>query len=212
MHAPRLALFAPLFVLFVLAGCGGGDDATKPIVPADGLPAGTPQADSPAHLAARLEATWESQVEAEYAKLLTDDFRFHFSLANDPVLVDHYGDNWRRDDEVAALTHLFDGFTNTSGDPIPGATEIELTMNGMVAQDDSSHADSTAHYRKLVVTTFGGTIEIPGTPESVLYSLSSRQELYLVRGDAAVLPAGTTPDSTRWYVRGWDDQIGRAHV
>jgi hypothetical protein len=55
MRLTNLVLVLP-FVL--LAGCGGGDNSTKPVVPpSDGLPEGTPQADSPAHLMQRLEAT-----------------------------------------------------------------------------------------------------------------------------------------------------------
>ena len=26
-----------------------------------------------------------------------------------------------------------------------------------------------------------------------------------MRGDAAVLPSGAIADTTRWYIRGWDD-------
>jgi hypothetical protein len=56
-----------------------------------------------------------------------------------------------------------------------------------------------------VVTTMDGTIEFPDEPDTLTYSLSSRQEFFVVRGDAAVLAAGVAPDPTRWYVRRWDD-------
>jgi len=205
MSNARLPLFASWLMLLLLAGCGGGDKTTKPIVPSDGLPAGTPAADTPQHLTARLEATWESQVEAEYAKLLTEDFRFHFSLASDPTLAAIYGDNWKRADEIDALTHLFHGFTNAVSDTILGASTIDLTLVGVQYTSDLDHADSTAQYKKVVITSFEGTIEVPTAPEPSVYSISSRQELYLVRGDAAVLPAGVVADSTRWYLRGWED-------
>src|SRR5262245_246632 len=104
-------------VLLLLSGCGGGDKSTKPVVPHDGLPNGTPAADSPIHLVERLEATLDSQVEAQYALLLTDDFRYQFSAASDPVLVDQFPD-WNRTDEVAAITHLFDGFENSMGQAV----------------------------------------------------------------------------------------------
>jgi len=201
----RLLRFASLIVLFSLAGCGGGDKTTKPIVPSDGLPAVTPQADTPAHLAQRLEATWESQVETEYAKLLTDDFRFHFSPASDPVLVETYGNNWKRSDEIEALTHLFHGFTNAESDTIPGANSIDVTLTGVQYAYDFEHPDSTAQYKKMVITSFNAAIEVPTEPEPSTFPISSRQELYLVRGDAAVLPAGSPADSSRWYVRRWED-------
>lgn len=203
MNASRLVPFALLLVL--LNGCGGGDKTTKPIVPADGLPAGTPAADSPAHLAQRLEATWENEVETEYAKLLTDDFRFHFSASSDPLLVQAYGDNWKRADEIAALTHVFHGFINAHSDTIPGASAIALSLVGVQYAADFDHPDSSTYYKKVVVALFDGMFEFPSDPSSITYPISSRQELYLVRGDAAVLPAGMAADSTHWYVRRWDD-------
>jgi 5-keto 4-deoxyuronate isomerase len=203
MRAFRPAFLASVLVGLALAGCGS-DKTTSPLVPADGLPAGTPQADSPAHLAARLEATWESQVETEYAKLLTDDFQFHFSVASDPDLVVAYGHDWDRAHEIAALTHLFDGYTTSSSEVVPGASTIDLAFTGLQYGTDPDHADSTAQYQRLVITDLGGLIEISTTP-STAYQISSRQELYLVRGDAAVLPAGAVADTTRWYVRGWED-------
>jgi hypothetical protein len=205
MRASRPASLATLLVLFSLAGCSGDDKTTKPVVQSDGLPAGTPQADSPQHLATRLEATWESQVEGEYGKLLSDDFRFHFSLNSDPELVNQYGDNWKRADEIAAFTHLFHGFMNTGGMSIPGASRIDLTLTGSSYGNDFDHGDSTAQYRHLVVTNFDLQVEVPTVPEPVLYSISSRQELFLVRGDAAVLPAGAAADTTHWYIRRWED-------
>jgi hypothetical protein len=201
MRASRLAAFASLLLL--LAGCG--HKSTKPAVPADGLPAGTPQADSPAHLATRFEATFDSQVEDEYAKLLTADFRFHFSSAADPNLVSQYGDNWKRADELACISHLFDGFTNSVGEVVPGASRIDLTLTGIQDVADSAHADSTAHYRKFIVTSLNGTLEVPTSPDPTTYEMSSRQEFYMVRGDAAVLGAGQAATADRWYIRRWDD-------
>ena len=192
---------APIFALFALlafAGCGSDDNPTKPVPPADGLPAGTPAADTPAHLAQRLEATWENQVEGEYAKLLTDDFRFHFSAASDPTLVAVYGDNWKRADEIDALTHLFHGFTNAVSDTVLGASSIDVTLIGVQYANDPEHPDSTRQYQRIVITDFAGDIEVPTTPDPTSYQISSRQELYLVRGDAAALPAGSLADTTRW--------------
>jgi hypothetical protein len=202
----RLKFFASGLFLFVLVGCGGGDKTTKPIVPSDGLPAGTPAADSPEHLAMRLEATWENEVEAEYAKLLTDDFRFHFSLASDPLLAAAYGDNWKRADEIDALTHLFHGFRNADSDTIPGANSIALSLIGVQYGNDPDHPDSTAQYRKVVITTLDGSIEVPNPPsEPIVHHISGRHELYLVRGDAAALSPGAARNTTHWYLRRWED-------
>ena len=204
MRPSRLALILPF--AFLLAGCGG-DNSTAPVVPpSDGLPAGTPKADSPAHLMERFEKTWEFKSEAQYALLLSEDFRFHFSAASDPVLVDHYGDNWRKADEVAAITNLFHGFANEFGEQVPKASTIDMTLYGVqYLSSDPDHPDSTAHYRKVIVTSMDMNIEVAASPEPILYHVSSRQEYYLVRGDAAVLASGASADTTHWYMRKWDD-------
>jgi hypothetical protein len=205
MHAARLSLFVPLFSLLVMAGCGGGDKATQPVVPpSDGLPAGTPAADSQPHLAQRLEKTLEWKVEVEYAKLLTNDFRYGFSVASDPVLVNQFP-NWGRTDELAAMTHLFHGFTNAYDEVVPGATSIDLALNGVQYTADPDHADSTAQYGRIIITNLDGTIVVPGATEPITYQISARHEFRVVRGDAGVLPDGAIADSTRWYLRRWDD-------
>jgi len=190
--------------LLLLAGCGGGDKTTKPVLPSDGLPAGTPAADSPTHLIQRFEATWEYEVEAQYALLLTDDFRFKFSAAADPELVDRYP-NWGRVDDIASTTHLFDGFENSTGTAVPGASHIDLTLTGVSQGPDFDHADSTAQYQKIVATVMFGEITVPVPPDEIVYSINARQEFFLVRGDAAVLPTGVAADTTRWYIRRWED-------
>jgi hypothetical protein len=192
----------PLLLIIALVGCGGGDKIVGdpwPVPPGD-----LPQADSPVHLVQRLEGSWKFQDLPEYRKLLAEDFRFRFSPLSDPMLVDRYP-NWGVDDEVESARHLFEGFTNSSGELVPAAIQIELTLVGIAFEDDSTHADSTAHYRKVVVASMVGTIEFPGQSEPLIYSLSSRQEFLLVRGDAAVLAQGVAADSTRWYLRRWDD-------
>ena len=204
MNASRSKQFLCGLTLLVLAGCGGGDKTTKPIVPSDGLPAGTPAADSQVHLAQRLETTLEWKVEAEYAKLLANDFRYRFSADADPLLVDQYP-NWGRTDEIAAMTHLFHGFTNSNSDSIPGAASINLTLTGVQYAGDPDHADSTTHYGRIIITNLSGEITVPAVPDWTTFVISSRHEFLVVRGDAAVLPAGAVADSTRWYLRRWDD-------
>jgi hypothetical protein len=193
----RTHSFGWLLIVLALAGCGGDNKVGPP-------PAIVPQTDTPIHLVQRLERTWESQDLPEYGKLLTQDFHFGFSADADPDLVYQYP-NWGLDDETESTRHMFEGFINLSGTPIPAASRIELTLVGVAVEDDWAHADSTAHYRKVVVTTMDGTIEFPDEPDTLTYSLSSRQEFFVVRGDAAVLAAGVAPDPTRWYVRRWDD-------
>jgi len=204
MQLRSLAMFTSMLV--VLSGCGSGNDIptdplTKPIPP------DAPAADSPAHLIERMEQTWERKDEASYALLLTSDFRYHFSPAADPLLADLYGDNWTRIDEIAAITHLFHGFTNSNDIQVPAASRIDMTLSGVSVVSDPDHPDSTIHYRKCVITSLSVTIAVPDPAgvSSVEYVINARHELYLVRGDAAVVPPGSPADTTRWYMRRWDD-------
>lgn len=207
MSSPRpgrvLALLASCLAVFAAFAAGCSDSkSTKVVVPADGLPAGTPINDTDTHLMTRFEATFDAQSDGEYAKLLTDDFRFHFSQASDPTLVATYGDNWGRTDETLTVTHLFDGFTDPTNGAIPGASTVAMTLANVQVGPDPAHPDSVDYYKKVVVPTMTMVIEVPGSPEPTTYNVSSRQEFYIVRGDASVLVA---PQADRWYLRGWDD-------
>ena len=199
----HLACCLAVFAVFA-AGCSDSK-STKVVVPADGLPAGTPLNDTDAHLMARFEATFDAQSDGEYAKLLTDDFRFHFSVASDPELVNFYGDSWGRADETTTVTHLFDGFTDPTNGAIPGASTVAMAWANTQIGADPDHPDSVDYYKKVVVPAMTLVIEVPGTPEPTTYNVSSWQEFYIVRGDAAVLASGQAAQADRWYLRRWDD-------
>jgi hypothetical protein len=201
-----LAPLACCLAVFAVFATGCSDSkSTKVVVPADGLPAGTPLNDSESHLMTRFEATFDAQSEGEYAKLLTDDFRFHFSQASDPDLVLAYGDSWSRVDETETITHLFDGFTDPTYGAIPGASTVAMAFSNVQVGADPDHPDSLDYYKKVVVFAMTLVIEVPGTPEPTTYNVSSRQEFYIVRGDAAVLASGQAVQADRWYFRRWDD-------
>jgi hypothetical protein len=201
-----LALLACCLAVFAVLAAGCSDSkSTKVVVPNDGLPAGTPVNDSESHLMNRFEATFDAQSEGEYAKLLTDDFRFHFSQASDPDLVLAYGDNWGRVDETTAVTHLFDGFTDPVNGIIPGASTVAMAFANFQVGADPEHPDSLDHYQKVHVATMTLEIDVPSSPEPTTYFVSSSQDFYVARGDAAVLGSGQAARADRWYLRRWDD-------
>jgi len=182
-----------LLVLF-LGGCGFnppvGDDKIPP----------PPLNDSPQGAVLLFEYIYEQQSLPLYEPLLTSDFRYTFSVASDPELVDRYP-NWGRDDEVESTRHLFEGFQNIAGQTVPRASRITLDLTGLQYGPDFTHPDSAGWYQRVVVTSVDLTIEVG----EVTYQVSGRHELYLVRGDAAVLDEGQEARPDRWYLRRWDD-------
>ena len=186
------------FLGILLAGCGG-DDLIGPPPQVEYPPPG-----SPAQLMARLEKILENRDDPNYPPLLSEDFRYKFSADADPLLAQMYP-NWGKDDEVETVRHWFNGFTNSQGDPVPAVSRIDLTFTGVQYGNDPDHPDSTAQYQKVVVTLLDATVEIPGTPDSLVYHVTARHDFYLVRGDAAVLSADSPADATHWYVRRWED-------
>jgi len=204
--ARRSALLAAFVLLPVLSGCGS-NPFNPPIDPgSDGhIPQNTPENDSPQNLMLRFEASYEFQDLQKYELLLTSDFRYTFSAASDPELVDRYP-NWGLDDEVESTKHLFEGFVNSGGNSVPAATRIDMTLTGVQYGSDFTHTDSTSYYQKVVVTAVDMTIEVPQTgTEPITYHINARHEFYIVRGDAAVLDPGQDASATRWYIRRWDD-------
>lgn len=202
----RTALVFAIALLPVLAGCGS-NPFNPPIDPGgDGhVPGDTPDNNSPQNLVIRFEKTYEFQDLPNYEKLLTSDFRYTFSSASDPGLVAQYGNNWGKDDEVESSKHLFEGFTNSTGDVIPAASKIDMTLSGIQYGTDPFHSDSTAYYQKVVLSSVVMEIDVPATPEPIVYNISARHELYLVRGDAARLDANQEARNDRWYIYRWDD-------
>jgi hypothetical protein len=198
---PSLVLAAALLVV-AAAGCGD-DKTTQPIVP--------PATDTstPARALARFEAMYEQKNVAQYSSLFTADFVFHFSAQADPMLASQYGDSWGADDEAASAGHLFSGFTSSEPpfETYPAASNIALSLIGPLDQVDSlEHADAPAHYRRVVVPRIELQITVASTPDPIVYEIDSPHDLYLVRGDVALLSTGQPADSLHWYIRRWDDR------
>ncbi len=205
---PRRTLIALLaaIVLPLAAGCGGNPFNPPPDDGDGGLPDDTPLNDNPQNTMVRFERTYEYQVLPEYEKLFAANFRFIFSNQTDPDLVTRYGENWGKPDEIESTGHLFDGFTNGLGESVPGATRIDMRSNSPTFGDHPGFdPDSAAFYEWVVLPRLELDIEVPGSPEPLIYTIDARQEFYLVRGDIAVLDAGQEARTDRWYIYRWDD-------
>lgn len=200
----RIALFGVLLALG--SGCSGNPFDPPPDDGGGGLPNDTPANDNPQNTMTRFERTYEYQVLPEYDKLFAANFRFLFSSQSDPDLVTQYGTNWSKPDEIESTGHLFDGFTNTGGEFVAGATRIDMTLNAATFGDHPSFdQDSLAFYEWVVVPVLELQIEVPGTGEPLVYEIQARHEFYLARGDVAVLDAGQEARTDRWYIYRWDD-------
>jgi len=199
---PAVVVTSALLLASALAplGCAFHPPGAPPI-DRDPLPVNsTPQGAIP-----RLERTYERQDEIEYPKLLTADFRYTFSAQSDPALATQYGLNWGKDDETQSAEHLFAGFVNGTGEAVPPASRITVDFVNDQYYPDPAHADSATWYVYCPVTNVNLTIDIPANGGTTTYDISAPHSFFLVRGDAALLDPGQAADSTRWYVRRWDD-------
>ncbi len=141
-----------------------------------------------------------------YASLFTDDFRFQFSAQSDSALTAMYGGNWSRDDENAAAEHLFEGFMDAHGVFHPSPSNLAAEFVNEQVYPDPAHPDSSAEYLFVPVTVANLTADVPGDSGHVIrFVVRAPQDFWLVRGDAARLRAGQPADSTRWYIRGWQE-------
>jgi hypothetical protein len=199
------ALALTIAALPVLAGCGG-NPFTPPKDPKNTLPPDTPLNDTPQNTMIRLQRAYQYQDITNYKNLLSADFRYTFSQATDPTLVTQYGTNWGKDDEVESAQHLLTGFTNSLGQYVGPASNIAISFNGdSYLQDPQYSTDSSAYHAYVPVTQVLLAIDVTTSTGSTTYNIQARHDFYLVRGDAAVLDAGQSNASDRWYIRRWDD-------
>jgi hypothetical protein len=172
-----------------------------------------PLNDSPTHAVERLFESYGRQDVATCGDVLDGAFRYRFSAAADPDLVVLYGDSWTRDDELIAAAHVFDGYVDDTGVGRFGALAIDVQVGALFAFEDPDHPDSLDAYR--AVGAAGATLNLTfpdgagGTVETFLHGPF---DVFVVRGDAAVLGPGQDPSPDRWYVRRIDDRAGPARA
>jgi hypothetical protein len=194
-----------ILVGFVVAGLNGcsGDESTEPPLESNDTP---PANSSPQGALSRLAWALETEDADAYADLFTRDYTFRFSADTDPSLVLQYGLAFRRTSEIAFSQHLFGGFTKMNGDSLGAAIATSVELNQINVTDDAEYPDSTAFYRFVSVPRMAAAIQIPQDSQVTTLNFVSRQDFFLVRGDAAWLTAGQEARSDRWYIRGWDDR------
>jgi hypothetical protein len=199
-----LALLTALTACALVTGCGG-DKHVAPIVKGPILPPGTPDNTAPDSTVTRWLTAYTHKVEDVADSLLASNFRYHFSAQTDPVLVAQFGDDWGKPNETTSLHHLLHGFTNGTGTYVPGMTAMQFSLINPQVLDDINHPDSTAWYKRVMVSDLLLAIDVPTSGGTTTYNIVCPLDLYLVRGDAAVLSPGQSPSATRWYLQRCDD-------
>jgi hypothetical protein len=183
--------------LLLVSGCGDDDGPTAP-----GPTGGYVAAATPFLAVERFFETYAAMDVDAYDGTLARDFRFTFSAQSDPDLVAQYGNSWDVTLEKTAAQHLFSGFTDDEGTFHPATASITDTMLFASAHEDPTHADSVRHYALVSVPRLLMEIWLA---DDRGFEFDSPVNIFVVRGDAAVLGAGQAPDSTVWYVRRLDD-------
>lgn len=194
------------------AGCDSGHvkQVTEAIHPPQAidnpLPPALPVVDSPAHLLRAVEWTYNIRSVWTYEQLFTDDFLWNCS-PTDPAGNGSRGTPWTRSDELLFAKHFFYG-----GGPDQRAVVtmvLRLAPNLEVVPDPAFAAwDPLGRWHSSVRTPveLRATLADQSSIEIVGYATFS-----VVRGDSAAIPdellqRGARPDSTRWYLRRWDEE------
>ena len=193
MRRTAALLFLCLVGLLCSFGCSSKDEPTAPISTIAPLSEPAPEPNSPANVLRLLEWSYNYRDENHYRTLFTSDCLFLFASLDSSGST--YGDaRWTREDEMISAHRLFqvtskiqlrfDGNLTATPDPRPGKHPM---WHKVINTHTQLHLVFRDHH---VEDIFGPTT------------------FFLVRGDSASIPAdiGAGPDSSVWYIDGWQDQ------
>jgi hypothetical protein len=201
-----LAALALLGAACLLSGCF--NPFAPRIAPVLGSSKPAPVPSSAANVLRLFEWCYNNKAINEYREIFTDDYRFFFSPL-DSAGAEWRGEPWRREDELLSATQLFVGGSATE----PPASSIHLTLdkNFFVYPDPNYPWDSRRTWHSNIRTLVQLRIE---TSDGNAIDISGAANFYMVRGDSAVIPEelrlrGFGPDTSRWYIRRWDDETAQ---
>lgn len=193
------------------AGCDSGyvNRMTEPIHAPEPIDNPLPPLavlDSPTNLMRALEVVYNNRWSDAYEELLADDFLWSCS-PTDSAGNGSRGTPWTRSDELRFARHFFQG----GGPDQPAAVSIVLKLApNLEALPDPAFAawDPFGRWHRSVRTPveLRATLADQSSIETTGYATFS-----VVRGDSAMIPEGlrqrgVRPDSTRWFVRRWDEE------
>jgi hypothetical protein len=197
----RSTLTMPLFAL-VLVSCST-QHATSPTSP-DGARSSAVSVQGRTSTPETSLESWRRDFLGQLRTRTTDDFIFHFETG-DPAANAAPAGMFLREDLLQAVEHLLHG-----GGASFSAERVRFDLGGnAVVQPDPGAGDPRLHrvahvpLRAIVRETGPGGVRERTVEGFALF--------HLVRGDGALIPndlvqQGYKPDSTTWWLRGWEDE------
>jgi hypothetical protein len=157
-----------------------------------------------------LEWCYNNKSLSACRELFTEDFRW-FCSPLDSAGAEWRTTPWTRDDELISATHLFFG----GGADQPPATTIQLALDrSFSVYPDPNYGgwDAAGRWHKSIRTNVQLSV---GTTDGNMIAISGHAIFYFVQGDSALIPEelrrrGFGPDSSRWYIRRWDDETAQS--
>jgi hypothetical protein len=170
----------------------------KPVENPEPLPTVSFDTEDPRSAVAALCVAYSRMDATDYGALLADDFRFTFAEAE--LNARHPG-GFTKEDEIASAHHLFEGFTNESGVPLPAAQTIGIDTGELELYGDPDLGEELEE--KAVVLTDALTLTIRFADGRS--HVSRTANLYWISRPClgADPPAGT---SKEWRITRWQEE------
>lgn len=209
VHPPRHRVAVAGLAILALAALGGC--RSNPAGPSDFVPPEIgsrvvrPGSSSPTDMLRVLEQIHTVRSLDQYRGLFTEDYRFYFS-ATDSAGNAYRSTPWTFEDEAIYAEHLFVGGHPTL---LPaGSIQLTLDHDAIAVPDPDHPGDTAGRWYRLIRTLSAMHVE---ATDGTTYDLSGSQAFHLVRGDSALIGEelrlrGYSQDSTRWYIRRWDEE------
>jgi hypothetical protein len=193
LDAPMRSLTRLLFLFLTVASVANATRSTS--IPPVNQPLSGPEA-----ALERFADGYRDRSPASVLASLTSDFQFHSK--GDSLL--KFTSGVSREDEARVIDGVLRGVIRGGDTLAAPADSVGMILDGISEGVDPEHPDSTLHYEVLIVRRF----ELGFRTRGARFSISSPLNVFhVVRGDVAVLTQDQRPDSTRWYVRRWLEDL-----
>ena len=162
--------------------------------------------DSPTNVLRVFEWSYNHRSVPVYRALFTEGFRF-LCAPFDSAGNAYRGTPWTLTDELIFATHLFVG--GSASEPPARGIQLALDRSVFVYPDPATVAwDPTGRWHRIIRSQAALTVQ---TADGNTIAVTGAFRLAFVRGDSALIPEdlrqrGAGADSTRWYIRLWEDE------